>query len=130
MRDVFENYKKYTDGAKRQAYRSRTEFSLDKMSEKLINILETKVPKQTILKLPQLKKIALPTIKKGSVAFYNRLGFCLHYQSILYQSQVQLNQISYSNKLTQCFHFPNECQVFCFPLLYWSLRNLILVKLR
>jgi hypothetical protein len=34
------------------------------MSEKLINILETKVPKQTILKLPQLKKIALPTIKK------------------------------------------------------------------
>ena len=64
LKDVYKNYKKYTDGAKRQAYRSRTEFSLDKMSEKLINILETKVPKQTILKLPQLKKIALPTIKK------------------------------------------------------------------
>ena len=64
LKDVYKNYKKYTDGAKRQAYRSRTEFSLDKMSEKLINILETKVPKQAILKLPQLKKIALPTIKK------------------------------------------------------------------
>jgi len=64
LKDVYKNYKKYTDGAKRQAYRSRTEFSLDKMSEKLISILDTKVPKQVEFKLPQLKKIELPKLKK------------------------------------------------------------------
>jgi len=62
--DVYKNPKKYLDGAKKQAYRSRTEFSLDKMSEKLLNILDIKVPKQVALKLPQLKKIELPKLKK------------------------------------------------------------------
>jgi len=62
--DVYKNYNKYLDGAKRQAYRSRTEFSLDKMSEKLISIIDGKVPKQVTLKLPQLKKIELPKLKK------------------------------------------------------------------
>jgi glycosyltransferase involved in cell wall biosynthesis len=62
--DVYKNYKKYVDGAKRQAYRSRTEFSLEKMSENILNILEEKVPKQVSLKLPQLKKIELPKLKK------------------------------------------------------------------
>jgi glycosyltransferase involved in cell wall biosynthesis len=64
LEDVYKNYKKYTDGAKRQSYRSRTEFSLDKMSEKLLSILEAKVPKQVPLKLPTLKKIELPKLKK------------------------------------------------------------------
>jgi hypothetical protein len=52
------------DGAKKQAYRSRTEFSLDKMAEKLNSIIDTKIPKQVALKLPQLKKIELPKLKK------------------------------------------------------------------
>ena len=64
LEDVYKNYKKYTDGAKRQAYRSRTEFSLEKMSENILNILEEKVPKPVQLKLPQLKKIELPKLKK------------------------------------------------------------------
>ena len=64
LKDVFENYKKYTDGAKRQAYRSRTEFNLEKMAEKFLNILEEKIPKSVELKLPQLKKIELPKLKK------------------------------------------------------------------
>jgi glycosyltransferase involved in cell wall biosynthesis len=64
LEDIFKNYKKYVDGAKKQAYRSRTEFNLDKMSEKLINILEEKIPKPVQLKLPQLKKIELPKLKK------------------------------------------------------------------
>jgi glycosyltransferase involved in cell wall biosynthesis len=62
--DVYKNYKKYLDGAKRQAYRSRTEFSLDKMSERLLSIIDSKVPKPVEFKLPQLKKIELPKIKK------------------------------------------------------------------
>jgi glycosyltransferase involved in cell wall biosynthesis len=64
LEDVYKNYKKYTDGAKRQSYRSRTEFSLEKMGNKLLDLLETKVPKQVEFKLPQLKKIELPKIKK------------------------------------------------------------------
>ena len=64
LKDVYKNYKDYLDGAKRQAYRSRTEFSLEKMTEKLNAIIEEKVPKQVALKLPQLKKIELPKLKK------------------------------------------------------------------
>jgi glycosyltransferase involved in cell wall biosynthesis len=60
LEDVYKNYKKYTDGAKRQSYRSRTEFSLEKMGENLLAILETKVPKQVEFKLPKLEKISLP----------------------------------------------------------------------
>jgi glycosyltransferase involved in cell wall biosynthesis len=64
IKDVYINYEKYIVNAKRQAYLSRTEFSLDKMSEKLNQILEEKVPKPIELKLPSLKKIELPKIKK------------------------------------------------------------------
>jgi len=64
LESVYKNYKKYLDGAKRQAYISRTEFNLDKMAEKLNDIIEEKVPKQVALKLPTLKKIELPKLKK------------------------------------------------------------------
>jgi hypothetical protein len=65
LRDVFENYKNYLDGAKRQSYLSRTEFSLEKMGEKLESLIGDKIPKQIELKLPQLKKIELPKLKKA-----------------------------------------------------------------
>jgi glycosyltransferase involved in cell wall biosynthesis len=61
--DVYKNYNKYIDNAKKQSYRSRTEFSLEKMGEKLLSILDSKVPKPVEFKLPQLKKIELPKIK-------------------------------------------------------------------
>jgi glycosyltransferase involved in cell wall biosynthesis len=64
LENVYKNYNKYLDGAKRQAYRSRTEFSLDKMGEKLIELIDNKIPKPVQLKLPQLKKIELPKLKK------------------------------------------------------------------
>jgi glycosyltransferase involved in cell wall biosynthesis len=64
LEDVYKNYKKYVDGAKKQSYISRTEFNLDKMAEKLVSIIEEKVPKPVQLKLPQLKKIELPKLKK------------------------------------------------------------------
>jgi len=65
LEEVYKNHKKWSEGAKKQAYRSRTEFSLDKMATKLLNILDTKVPKPVEFKLPQLKKIELPKIKKN-----------------------------------------------------------------
>jgi glycosyltransferase involved in cell wall biosynthesis len=64
LEDVYRNYKKYVDGAKRQAYRSRTVFSLDKMAELLITTIENQVPKPVQLKLPKLQKIELPKLKK------------------------------------------------------------------
>ena len=64
LKDVYNNYKKFIDGAKKQSYRSRTEFSLDKMGELLISILNKNVPKPLELNLPQLKKIELPTLNK------------------------------------------------------------------
>jgi glycosyltransferase involved in cell wall biosynthesis len=60
LKDVHKNYKNYIDGAKRQAYRSRTEFSLEKMGDKLDSIIDPKIPKPISLKLPELKKIELP----------------------------------------------------------------------
>ena len=63
--DIYKNYKKYIDGAKKQAYRSRTEFSLEKMGEKLLSILDEKAPKTVEIKMPQLKKISLPKLKKN-----------------------------------------------------------------
>jgi hypothetical protein len=64
---MFENYKNYIDGAKRQAYKSKNEFSWEKMKEKLDGILTQylpEFPKQVQLKLPNLKKIELPKLKK------------------------------------------------------------------
>ena len=71
LRDIFENYKKYRDLAKRQGYYSRTNFSFEKMKEKLDKVLGEKtsgIPKQVELKLPKLKKIGenkteLPKLK-------------------------------------------------------------------
>ena len=64
LEDVYKNHKNYVEGAKRQSYRSRTEFSLDKMGEKLLSIIDNKVPIKVELKLPQLKKIELPKLQK------------------------------------------------------------------
>ena len=67
LKDVFENYKNYTEGAKRQAYRSKNEFSWDKMKDKVDSLLTQYIPefpKAIELKLPQLKKIELPKLKK------------------------------------------------------------------
>ena len=64
LKDVFENYKKYTDGAKRQAYKSKNEFSWDKMFEKVDQMLTERIPdfpKELQLQLPKLE---LPKLQK------------------------------------------------------------------
>jgi glycosyltransferase involved in cell wall biosynthesis len=58
--DVFDQYKEYQEKAKRLAYRNKQSFSLDKMTEKLDELLKQYVPefpKHVELKLPKLKKI-------------------------------------------------------------------------
>jgi len=75
LKDVFENYKGYTEKAKRQGFQSRTKFSFDAMKEKLDKLFTEKIPefpKQVQLQLPKLKKvestptptIQLPKLKK------------------------------------------------------------------
>jgi len=64
MNDVVENYDKYIINAKKQATYIKKELTLEAMSNKLIQILDQRVPKQVALKLPQLKKIELPKLKK------------------------------------------------------------------
>jgi hypothetical protein len=67
IKDIFEDYKKYIDGAKRQAHKSKTEFSWEKMKDKvdeLFTMYIPEFPKEVKLQLPKLKKIELPTLKK------------------------------------------------------------------
>jgi glycosyltransferase involved in cell wall biosynthesis len=67
LRDVFENYKDYKEKANRQSFYAKTNFSWDKMKEKVGELFSKHIPefpKQVQLKLPQLKKIELPKLKK------------------------------------------------------------------
>jgi len=67
IKDMFEDYKKYIDGGKRQAHKSKTEFSWDKMKDKVDEILANNIPefpKEVKLQLPKLKKIELPKLQK------------------------------------------------------------------
>ncbi len=67
MRDMFEKYKSYKVKAKKQAYKSRTEFSWEAMKDHLGERLEAVVPeiaKQVGLKLPTLKKVGAPKDNK------------------------------------------------------------------
>jgi len=67
LKDMHDNYKTYKELAKRQGYKSRNQFSYEKMRETVDNLLTQYIPefpKQMQLKLPQLKKIELPKLKK------------------------------------------------------------------
>ena len=80
LKDVFTNYKKYKDLAKRQGFHSRSNFSFEKMKEKMDKVLTEMVPefpKEVQLKLPKLKKVEesktelpklkLPKLKKVEI---------------------------------------------------------------
>jgi glycosyltransferase involved in cell wall biosynthesis len=67
LKDMFENYKPYTEKAKRQGFQSRNKFSFEAMKEKLDKVFTEKIPefpKSIQLQLPKLKKIELPKLKK------------------------------------------------------------------
>jgi glycosyltransferase involved in cell wall biosynthesis len=59
FKKIYSDYDKYLNLAKRQAHHVKTNFSFDKMAEVLDTMLETKIPKQVEIKLPQLKKISV-----------------------------------------------------------------------
>ena len=64
LKNMFKNYKNFLTLAKRQAFKNKNDFSLDKMTELLGTILDSNVPefpKQVQLSLPKLE---LPKLKK------------------------------------------------------------------
>jgi glycosyltransferase involved in cell wall biosynthesis len=66
LKDIFENYKKYQNNANRQAYKSKTEFSWEKMLERIDQVLTQYIPefpKEVQLQLPKLKLPKLQKIK-------------------------------------------------------------------
>jgi hypothetical protein len=63
-KDVYDNYKKFEASGKRQGHKAKTEFSFDNMRDILGKIIEEKFTKAVVLKLPTLKKIELPKLKK------------------------------------------------------------------
>jgi hypothetical protein len=63
LKDVFENYKNYLEGAKRQTYRSKQKFSWVEMKNEVDNLFNKYIPefpKEIKLKLPTINKIELP----------------------------------------------------------------------
>ena len=68
LKDMFENYKKYKDLGKRQAYHSKTNFSWEKMKESLSLILDNYIPEiatQIKLELPKINNnLQLPKLEK------------------------------------------------------------------
>jgi len=66
LTDVYKNYKKYLEKAKRQGYYSRTNFSFSEMKKKIEELFEINIPEiaqQVELNLPALKKVELPKLK-------------------------------------------------------------------
>ena len=63
MKDYFNSYKGYQVKGKRLGHYCKTNFSFEKMQEKLEEIMDKNSPKKVEIKLPNIKKISLP--KKG-----------------------------------------------------------------
>ena len=60
MKDYVNSYKGYKEKGKRLGYYCKTNFSFEKMAEKLIEIMDKNAPKKVEIKLPNIKKISLP----------------------------------------------------------------------
>ena len=60
MKDYVNSYKGYAEKGKRLSYYCKTNFSFEKMAEKLEEIMDANAPKKVEIKLPNIKKISLP----------------------------------------------------------------------
>ena len=63
LKAVYADYDEYVEKAKRQSYICRNDFSLEKMGEKLVEILDANFTKE--IPLPKLNKTTLPTLNKA-----------------------------------------------------------------
>jgi hypothetical protein len=60
LKDYFNSYKGYAEKGKRLGHYCKTNFSFEKMQEKLEAIMDANAPKKVEIKLPNIKKISLP----------------------------------------------------------------------
>jgi len=60
LKDYFNSYKPYEVKGKQLGFRCKTNFSFEKMSELLVEIIDKNAPKKVEIKLPNIKKISLP----------------------------------------------------------------------
>jgi glycosyltransferase involved in cell wall biosynthesis len=60
MKDYVNNYKPYQTKGKRLGFYCKENFSYEKMTEKLLKIIDDNAPKKVEIKLPNIKKISLP----------------------------------------------------------------------
>ena len=77
LQDCMNNYKKYVENSRKQPQYIKDNFSLQKMKDKFVQLIDEKVksvPQQVSLNLPKLKKankdrpkLKLPKLKKASV---------------------------------------------------------------
>ena len=66
LKDVTENYKNYLTKAKQQMKYTNSTFTLDKMADRFVEIVDrglSGVPQEVALKLPKLKKVEAPKLK-------------------------------------------------------------------
>jgi len=63
LKVVYADYDEFVEKAKRQSYICRNDFSLEKMGEKLVEILDANFTKE--IPLPKLSKTTLPTLNKA-----------------------------------------------------------------
>ena len=67
MKDMFKNYKNYTEKSRKTYHHIKTNFSFEAMQDKLKTILDARIPefpKQVNLTLPKLKKVGAEGPKK------------------------------------------------------------------
>ena len=60
LKDYVNSYKGYAEKGKRLGHYCKTNFSFEKMQEKLEAIIDANAPKKVEIKLPNIKKISLP----------------------------------------------------------------------
>ena len=60
LKDYVNSYKSYAEKGKRLGHYCKTNFSFEKMQEKLEAIIDANAPKKVEIKLPNIKKISLP----------------------------------------------------------------------
>lgn len=68
LKDVFENYKNYESGGKRQGFKSKNEFSWDKMKDKAQELFTKYIPE-----FPSEQQIILPKLKQSNTIHLPKL---------------------------------------------------------
>ena len=85
LKDMTENYKTYLERSRKHIQHSKN-FSLEKMSEKFVSIIDKiieDIPQPVQLKLPKLKKVG----SNGETEFQQKLNY-LNLKKLMYEIRI------------------------------------------